>query len=363
MRIAMHMGTLRGAGSSTVGLRLVDALLERDDGHEYTAWLPAETPTPTHPRLRVRRMRPGIIGKFVGENVDIRRELRRGGYDALFSLGDTSLPAPGVPHLLFVQQAYVAYRPEEWGFRPPASMRARMALMTAYFRAGMPTVSLFTVQTETMRRHLCERWSLEPDRVVVVPSAARFAPDEGGDARTPSAEPYICYVAAPSVHKNFEVLPAMLERLARTHPELTLRLTVRREDLPAIAAEAARRGVSERIRWLGPVRDPRELIRGARAFVMPSRLESFGLTYYEALAVGCPVVAADRDFAREACGSAALYADADSPEQFARHVDDILTEPELARRLADAGLERARRAPSWRDAAASYVHLLERIAR
>lgn len=51
------------------------------------------------------------------------------------------------------------------------------------------------------------------------------------------------------------------------------------------------------------------------ACLFPSVCESFGHPLVEALAVGKPIVCADREYAREICGDHALYFDADRPEE------------------------------------------------
>ncbi|WP_170149492.1 glycosyltransferase family 4 protein [Rhodoplanes roseus] len=52
-----------------------------------------------------------------------------------------------------------------------------------------------------------------------------------------------------------------------------------------------------------------DLIQGARALVIPSIAEGFGLTALEALALGTPVIASTAGALPEVCGTAALYVD------------------------------------------------------
>lgn len=56
---------------------------------------------------------------------------------------------------------------------------------------------------------------------------------------------------------------------------------------------ADRLGVSDRIRWLGPIsrEEVPELFRRCHVYVMPSHRESFGVAYVEAIACGKPVIA------------------------------------------------------------------------
>lgn len=151
------MGTLRGAGAATVGRELTAELLRAaPDG--MVLWLPSEwgpgVPSSGDADVRLNSV-PGIPGKFYLENVVIRRAIRRGEIDRLFSAGDTGPLHCSVPHLLLVQQAFLAYPPSEWRVRD-SRLRLRMMTMAAYFRLGMRTVAHYTVQTETMRHRLAE---------------------------------------------------------------------------------------------------------------------------------------------------------------------------------------------------------------
>lgn len=366
MRIGLHLGTLRGLGSANVGRNVLNALLAANTGHTFWAWVPGEWQLGeggVSPSLFVHNSKPGLLNKLVTENVVIRRTLRRWRADRLFSMGDTSTPACPVPHLVLVQQAYLARHLDDFDFPMPPAFRAKLALMQAYFRASLSTASAFTVQTEYMRRRLHERWGYPLERIVVVPSSV-----DGWIASSPGHHPtddppYVCYVSSAGPHKNHALLATMMSRLAVKFPALRCKLTVHPSTVPELIAAAGIRGVLDAFDFLGPLppKGAIELLRGATALVSPSKLESFGLPYYEAMAVGCPVVASDRPFAREACGDAGLYAD-DHGEAFAAEVEMLLDDSAAAR----AASVRCRRRfediyVPWEGVAKRYVEVLEEL--
>jgi len=62
-------------------------------------------------------------------------------------------------------------------------------------------------------------------------------------------------------------------------------------DIPKAHEEAARRGVSERVVFLGRQEQVTELLAASDVFLLPSVQESFGLAALEAMAAGVPVIA------------------------------------------------------------------------
>ncbi len=112
------------------------------------------------------------------------------------------------------------------------------------------------------------------------------------------------------------------------------------------------------LRPLGRVTDAelRALYEAAACLIFPSRYEGFGLPPLEAMACGCPVLAARAGAVPEVCGEAALWFAPDGeglPEALAR----LLAGQALAERLRGEGLARAARF-TWRAAAlALLAHL------
>ena len=92
----------------------------------------------------------------------------------------------------------------------------------------------------------------------------------------------------------------------------------------------------------------------ATAFVYPSEYEGFGLPPLEAMACGTPVIAADRAALPEVVGDAGLLIDPTSEPALADALRAVLCRPEVAGRLAAAGVARAARFP-WSGAAAATL--------
>jgi glycosyltransferase involved in cell wall biosynthesis len=88
---------------------------------------------------------------------------------------------------------------------------------------------------------------------------------------------------------------------------------------------------------------------------MPSLVETVGLPMLEAAAQGTPVIAADRPYAHDVCGSAALFFDPLDPLDLAAKVQTLLSEPGLRERMVNDGRENVAR----RAAARPYDRMVE----
>jgi alpha-1,3-rhamnosyl/mannosyltransferase len=117
--------------------------------------------------------------------------------------------------------------------------------------------------------------------------------------------PYVVYPAITYTHKNHGVLLDAFARVRGAVPDARLVLLGGTGGAEAaVAARCAAPDLAGAV--LRPGRVPRAvldaLVERARVLAFPSRYEGFGLPVVEALAAGCPVVAADVDALREVLG-------------------------------------------------------------
>jgi len=85
-----------------------------------------------------------------------------------------------------------------------------------------------------------------------------------------------------------------------------------------------------------------DLIRGARAVLVPSLYEGFGLPVLEAMACGTPVACSDRGALVEIGGDAPLYFDPLDCTSMAAVMERFAGDSDLTERMRSRGLDRAR---------------------
>ena len=178
---------------------------------------------------------------------------------------------------------------------------------------------------------------------------------------------YFLFVGSPKPHKNLPVLFEAFARLRSRHNhsiELVL-IGKDKKNEPVLRALALRLGIDQRLRWIDSVSD--ELLRAcysaAKATILPSRQEGFGLPVVESMACGTPVICADAASLPEVAGGCCLLFDPSSPEDCSLQMSRILELPQLRNELREQGLQRASQFDAARAVAAHAQLFTELLAR
>jgi glycosyltransferase involved in cell wall biosynthesis len=180
---------------------------------------------------------------------------------------------------------------------------------------------------------------------------------------TALAIPYVLYVGGHQPRKNVAgVLRAMHRYWERFDEPLELRMTGTVAMLAQDALDVYRRLPHKAgVRFLGDLEDG-ELARqyaGARALLMLSHNEGFGLPALEAMAHGCPVVAASNASLPEVVGDAGVLVDGDDPEGICDAVRLLAKGSDRRSELIRRGRRRAREF-GWDATASRMRELYER---
>lgn len=206
----------------------------------------------------------------------------------------------------------------------------------AFARQRPDRVVTFTAAAADMLRRRAPR-----ARLVVIPHGIdldRFRPEAGQEIEEgpdgPGRQRILC-VGAVDDHKRMHLAVEAVARLG-TGASLTVL-----GDGPEAAAldrlATARLGADRYRRRVVPRDEMPAWYRGADCFTLPSRTESFGLVYLEALACGVPAVAPDDAVRREVIGDAGLFCDVTDLDAYARTLAAALahTWGDLPRRRAE----------------------------
>jgi glycosyltransferase involved in cell wall biosynthesis len=298
-----------------------------------TIWVPPNVPAEAMPAaLQVLRIKQA--GRLRGHLWE-QFELPRAAGDALLVSLTNSAPLLHPRQLVAIHDAAIKEYPGDfkWAYRT-----WYRGLYAGLRRTPARFISVSAFAAQEVSRH----FGIAADRIAVVPNAAeqflRLQPDSRvlADLKLPK-HGYILAVGGRSQRKNLMLIERALAGFEGCPPLVVAGGGASR----AFASPAS--GIANSV-FLDHISDAaiKALYQSALCLVFPSRYEGFGLPPLEAMACGCPVIAARAASMPEVCGDAALYCDPDRPETLAANIRLVLTDPALRMRLIARGTERVR---------------------
>ncbi len=275
------------------------------------------------------------------ENVELPNVLCRWGIHRIFTFFGSGLPHPvniksvvsvAYPIVCYPESLYWKHVPTLEGMKKRAMNRARLA--------RMKLANTIIVETAIMQKRLAAALGRNYDGIKIIgPTPTAYV------QRSPCPEEGITrflFISGIDQHKNLWRLPAVATSLLRRgRSAFRFVLTV---DRGALLDSMKRNRVSaclhdEMFEFVGSV-SPMEidlLYKRSACVVSLSDLESFSNNYMEAWLAGRPLIASDRDFAREICRSSALFVEPHNTEDIADKMVMIMDNHEVRDNLIMSG--------------------------
>lgn len=326
----------------------------RDSGAEHRTTLVDAVMEPSLPTRMVRRAARAVKRTARPRPfADLGNALVSAGAECAWMLGATIVPLD-IPYVATVWD--LQHRVQPWFPEVSANgeWRERERLFTEYIGRAAAVV----VGTQAGAEEIRSAYGEPAGGLHVLPLptptfalAAARAPKPERPVTLP--ERYLLYPAQFWSHKNHVTALRALALLVSDGNAPDLVLTgADRGVLDHVMRTAVSLGVEQRVRSLGYVSRPQliALYTHAEALIFPSLFGPDNLPPLEAMALGCPVIAARVRGADEQLGDAAVLADPFDAAQFAAAVRALRRDPVGRAALIDRG---ARRAASW--TASDYV--------
>ena len=303
-----------------------------------------------------RELRASIVDRRVPVSV-LNYLWHRLGWPAVESLAGSAdvvhaahpllIPARRAAQVVTIHDLFFLSNPE----RTRAEIRRDYAELSPHHARQADAVITSTAHT---KRLLIERLNVAPDRIHVCPPGA---PTWRALGREPNRTEngYVLFLGTLEPRKNLDVLLdayASLASASRRFPRLVI-AGGSSPDAARWLERITRAPLKEHVQYRGYVahEDREALYAGARALVLPSLDEGFGLPVLEAMSAGVPVVASNRGSLPEVVGGAGLLLDPGDAAAWASALERLASDEQWATDLAAAGLERAR-AFTWERSAA-----------
>ncbi|HMH50825.1 MAG TPA: glycosyltransferase family 1 protein [Candidatus Acidoferrum sp.] len=278
----------------------------------------------------------GHLARAVWTQTGLRLRLARLRPRALLNIMPEGLVRPAMPQVTIVHDVLPLQSPEEY------------PRQQYYFRHYVPAVlrdsRAVIISSESSRRDVLDFYRLPPENLHVVPlgyDPRRFWPSP---SPTSNGGPYVLLVGNVMPHKNLlRAIDAFARAVGDGPGRLVIRGGGRAPHVLALRQRIAAAGIAGRVDWRPYAADDElvDLYRGARALLLPSLYEGFGLTALEAMACGTPVITSNRSSLPEVVGDAALLVDPEDVTSIAAAIHRLLTDDALAKTLSALGLARA----------------------
>ena len=215
----------------------------------------------------------------------------------------------------------------------------------ALVRRHARTAEAVVVPSACVGRLVVEKLGLPDGRVWVCPEGGpEWQPDPAMPPGNPTGR-YVLFLGTLEPRKNISGLLEAYAALCTRRPETPPLVLAGRAtgDAERWLEAITRPPLAGRVEYRGYVPDAlrRSLYEGARALVLPSFEEGFGLPVVEAMTLGIPVIASNRGALPEVSGGAAALIDPDDRGSISHALEQVLFDPDLARRLGERGLYRA----------------------
>ena len=233
------------------------------------------------------------------------------------------------------------------------SWRHRLALCHARKRLAISP----TTRAQVLERFpdlsvdVCEL-ALDP-KIACPPSATGRAPMRmhaaSGLEKTLAAQVILCVgrMWSNQRHKGQDALIAAMPEILKAFPAAQLVLAGSGDLLEELNNKAKKYGVADSVFLPGFVSDDMlsQLYEQCFVFAMPSKGEGFGLVYLEAMNWSKPCIGGKLDAAKDVIvegKTGILLDDPHNPPQIARAVVYLLSQPDTAKEMGAAGLQRVR---------------------
>lgn len=222
------------------------------------------------------------------------------------------------------------------------------------YRIFLPAIDHVVCVSEAGGHSFRARWKWDERRVSCIRNGitvGRTAASKGpelvrADLGCAADAPVACNVANLTSRKAHDVLIAAMSRVHQRLPAARC-WVVGSPEIDHGAAELTRQclvehDAGEYVALLGARSDVPDLLAACDVFVLSSRQEGFPITILEAMAAGKPVVTTNVGGCAEAVadGETGVVLPPEDPEALAEALEYVLTRPDEARRMGEAGRRR-----------------------
>jgi glycosyltransferase involved in cell wall biosynthesis len=273
-------------------------------------------------------------------------------YDLVHSIGNMGLVFCPVPQVITIHDAYERVSPERFG----AAKRMLMSLLVS--ASGRRARRILAVSRHTAA-DVARFYPHLAGKIDVVYSGNKFPLAAGASA---DGRDGFLFVGTLEPGKNLSLALRAFAAFRSAHAGKFRIVGAKGWSQSGLPALIDSLGIREEVEFLGylPDAELRAWYGRSLALIQPSNYEGFGLPVIEAMACGCPVIAARNSGLIEAGGSAALFFETGDEKGLAMRMAEVAGDREARQACIEKGLEHAA-GFTWEKTAAAVAGAYETI--
>jgi glycosyltransferase involved in cell wall biosynthesis len=324
VKIVLLAHNLRSGGGIIGGKNFVSALARAAPQHRYIITAPADygyerIVLPKNSGLYACSKVASPISRFLLEIKKIPSLVKSFKADAVLGLGNFGLIDIGCPQAIWIRNGYLVYPPN---YIASTSLRrkGRIFVEQFVFKKCLRTTQLLFCQTPVMRQRVTDYYGYDIKKTRLLPNAfSQMLRDDMFESRVKrpsviSENDFNCLILSKFYpHKNPQIVLDAFQDTKKLLRGLRFITTLSPQDSPATRAFLKTiendNVFKKHIFNVGYICHEQlgMYYRNIQLLLMPTLLESFSVTYLEAMNFGVPILTTDCDFAHYICGDAAVY--------------------------------------------------------
>jgi glycosyltransferase involved in cell wall biosynthesis len=220
--------------------------------------------------------------------------------------------------------------PEIWAGMK-LNVRIIRLLKCAQIKIFIDTPRIVTVQSRFVAEQMYRILGRENTHIIPCPvdkPSGDYSLHPHVGVRPLQKTPKLLCLSSFATHKNVKILADVAEKLLSRNINVEIILTLDNQDkeVKSFLNKIRKSGLSGVLKNIG-VLTPNEVefwINSCDAVLLPTKLETFGLPYIEALCRGRPVLTSDLAFAREVCQTGTIFFDPDNPDDISEKINKFI---------------------------------------
>ena len=272
--------------------------------------------------------------RFLFDNVYGKNIIKNLKPDAVFYLQNTFIKGVNVPQIAYMDQPIPFQKEIRFSFlnkrqRPYAFYQF---IIGRYIKKACKKADLIIVQTEWMKKAICEQCNIYEEKIIKVPADVNLNYDELKTTDLWNNKVFF-YPANNIMYKNHDCINSAIKILKQKDiTGFIVEYTLNKNEI----------NTEEQITFIGTI--PHKDVAGkmqTETLIFPSYIESFGLPLAESRKLGGVILAADTAFSREILNDYenAYFFDPFEPSELADLMQDIIsgniTKKELIHNASD----------------------------